>query len=198
MASVARQYRFVSRQKYQKKDEKQPLVKKRYLFFVRIRLLGIDSTGRFDVLKSIIEVSAIAAIIVELPTAIHQLLLRQGHQLPRLPEMLPLQRSRGAEGPARSTESLNKKIIALKVTNNFDWAENLKTKVILVEVTNAIPESEKANTPDPSLWSRSRASSSPPPPATSRSLEQGNLIQTFQNSWCWGEIQEAAAGTQQL
>ena len=77
-----------------------PWVMSTYLCKIRVRLLRINSIVVLDVLEALVHDTAITACVSMWPRAIHQILLTQGDQLACFSEVLALQRSYSAEGPA--------------------------------------------------------------------------------------------------
>lgn len=73
---------------------------------VGISLLGVQTAVVLDVLESLVHQPAVAALVALWSGAVHQVLLAQRHQGPRLPEVLPLHRPGGAEGPAGAALTL--------------------------------------------------------------------------------------------
>ena len=62
-----------------------------YYGLVRVGILSVDSLVVLDVVKSLVHQASSTAQVPVIPRAVHQLLLAEGHQLPRLPERLTLQ-----------------------------------------------------------------------------------------------------------
>ena len=73
---------------------------------VGVGLLRVDAAIVLDVLEGVVHEAAVAPVVPVRARAVHQVLLRERHQVPGLPEVLPLQRSRGAEGPAAAALAL--------------------------------------------------------------------------------------------
>lgn len=71
-----------------------------YLCEVRVRLLRIDAIVVLDVLEAQVHETAVTALVPLRPRTVHQVLLAQGSQLARFSEVLALQGSCSAEGPA--------------------------------------------------------------------------------------------------
>lgn len=76
---------------------------------VRIRILRVQTAVILDVLESLVHQTTVAALVALWSGAIYQVLLTQRHQLPGLSEVLTLQGSGGAKGPAGATVTLEAK-----------------------------------------------------------------------------------------
>lgn len=73
---------------------------------VGVGLLRVHAVVFLDVGEGLVHQTTVAALVALRSGAIHQVLLAQGHQLARLPEVLTLQRAGGAEGPAGAALTL--------------------------------------------------------------------------------------------
>ena len=80
-----------------------------YCSQVRVRVLRVQTSVVLHILEGLVHQAAVAALVALGSGAVHQVLLAQRHQFARLPELLTLQSSRGAEGPARATLTLKEK-----------------------------------------------------------------------------------------
>lgn len=80
-----------------------------YCSQVRIRVLWVQTAVVLDVLESLVHQTAVAALIAFGSRTVHKVLLAQRHQFTSLPEVLTLQGSGGAEGPARATLTLKER-----------------------------------------------------------------------------------------
>lgn len=80
-----------------------------YCSQVRIRVLWVQTAVVLDVLESLVHQTAVAALVALGSRTVHQVLLAQRHQFTSLPEVLTLQGSGGAEGPARATLTLKER-----------------------------------------------------------------------------------------
>ena len=69
------------------------LVKVTYSGCVGVRSLSLNTTGIFDVLKSLVHPTAIAASVPITPGAVNELLLTEGYQLSQLDIQLSFQRT---------------------------------------------------------------------------------------------------------
>lgn len=61
---------------------------------VGVALLHVDAAVVLDVLEGVVHEAAVAAVVAVLRGAVDQVLLRERHQVPRLAEVLALERSR--------------------------------------------------------------------------------------------------------
>lgn len=73
---------------------------------VGVGLLGVQALVVLDVLEGLVHQAAVAALVALGPGAVDEVLLAEGHQLARLPEVLALQSPGGAEGPAGAALTL--------------------------------------------------------------------------------------------
>lgn len=73
---------------------------------VGISLLRVQTAVVLDILECLVHQTAVAALVALGPGTVHQVLLAQGHQLARLPEVLALQSAGGAESPAGAALTL--------------------------------------------------------------------------------------------
>ena len=72
-----------------------------YLRHVRVRRLGVDAVVVLDVLEAVVHQAAVTAVVAPLQRAVNEVLLAEGDELARPPEVLAL------EGPGLPTEGAN-------------------------------------------------------------------------------------------